>query len=198
MAGDLRRAASQLTLGFPSAGARIQKAYANIREAQDGNDDRQGKLGHLSDLPRPWDPATCLDPELREQLWIWLDEVAEWINSEYVWEGSGDKCIPDCWPLHPHLVHELAVVADQRRRAGLASNSDLLENWHRIVMPSFFERMKQRLKQSCDNDHQSWPARGRYTRYTGEQASVLRLGAFNSDLRALRLECQERRPDTKS
>jgi hypothetical protein len=185
MAGDLSPAASQLTLGFPSPGARIQEAYANLYEAQDGRDDQKEKLGHLSDVPRPWDPATCLDPELRWQLWVWLDDVAEWINSEYVWEGSGDRCIPDCWPLHPHLVHELAVVADQRRRAGQASKSDFLENWHRIVLPSFFDRMKQRLKQSCDDYHQSWPARGRYTRYTGEAASELRLRAFKSDLAAL-------------
>lgn len=186
MAGDLRPAASQLGLGFPAPGARIEDAYRHLSEAQNGSDHLKDKRGHVSHLPRPWDPASCLDPELRSQLWVWLDEVAEWINSEYVWEGSGDRCIPDCWPLHPHLVHELAVVADQRRGAGLAPKSDLLENWHRIVLPSFFERMKQRLKQSCDNDHQPWPARGRYTRYTGESASELRLGAFDSDTAALR------------
>jgi len=113
-------------------------------------------------------------------------EVAQMImamesGSGSVWEATVGGCIPDCWPLHPHIVHELAVVADQRRRAALAPTSDLLENWHRFVLPSFFDRMKQRLKQSCDDDHQPWPARGRITRYTGEAASELRLHAFKSD-----------------
>jgi len=181
MAGDSRTAPSQLILGFPAPGTRILKAYADVWEAQNGSAEQKKKLDHPSDLPRPWDPATCLDPELRWELWVWLDEVAEWINSEYVWEASGDGCIPDCWPLHPHIVHELGVVADQRRRAGQASKSDLLENWHKYVLPGFMDRMKQRLKQSCDDDHQPWPARGRYTRYTGEAGCELRLRAFKSD-----------------
>ena len=198
MAGDSRTAPSQLILGFPAPGTRILKAYADVWEAQNGSAEQKKKLDHPSDLPRPWDPATCLDPELRWELWVWLDEVAEWINSEYVWEASGDGCIPDCWPLHPHLVHELAVVADQRQRAGESSKSDLLENWHRFVLPGFFDRMKQRLKQSCDDYHQPWPARGRYTRYTGEAASALRLGAFKSDLRVIGHDQEVRPPDTES
>jgi hypothetical protein len=34
--------------------------------------------------------------------------------------------IPLCWPQHPHLVHEIAVLADQRRRAGPGLTSDAL------------------------------------------------------------------------
>ena len=144
-------------LGFPAPGSRVQKAYHDLWEAQNGSEERKKKLGNPANLPRPWDPTTCLERGLRWELWLWLDQVVEWINSEYVWEASGGACIPDCWPMHPHLVHELAVVADQRRRAGHAPNSDILENWHRYVLPGFIDRMRQRLKQSCDDDHQPWP-----------------------------------------
>ena len=33
-----------------------------------------------------------------------------------LWDAS--TVIPSCWPHHPHLVHEIAVLADQRRKAG--------------------------------------------------------------------------------
>ena len=99
--------------------------------------------------------------------------------------GVRRACIPDCWPMHPHLVHEIAVVADQRRRAGHAPNSDILENWHRYVLPGFIDRMRRRLKQSCDDDHQPWPARSRHTRHISEAASERRLAAFETDLLAL-------------
>jgi type IV secretion system protein VirD4 len=35
--------------------------------------------------------------------------------------GHRRPFIPACWPKHPHLVHDLAVLADQRRRAGRAT-----------------------------------------------------------------------------
>lgn len=193
MAGDPWRASGPLVAGFPQPGIRVRNAYQNLWDVENGSEERKKKLGSAAKLPHPWDPATCLDKDLRWELWVWLDEVGEWINAEYAWEAGGGW-VPDCWPLHPHIVHELAVVADQRRRADLAATSDLLENWHRYVLPGFFDRMKQRLRQSCDDDHQPWPAAGRYTRYTGEAASTLRLGAFKSCLRALEV----RPPDTES
>ncbi len=45
--------------------------------------------------------------------------------------------------------------------------------------------MRQRLKQSCDDDHQTWPSRSRYTRHASEEASAQRLRAFEVDLFAL-------------
>jgi hypothetical protein len=39
-------------------------------------------------LPRPWEPATCRTPQLRQQLWLWLDAVVEWLVTEYVWEPT--------------------------------------------------------------------------------------------------------------
>lgn len=194
MAGDPTSPAAPLVLGFPAPGSRVQKAYHDLWEAQNGSEERKKKLGNPANLPRPWDPTTCLERGLRWELWLWLDQVAEWINSEYVWEASGGACIPDCWPLHPHLVHELAVVADQRRRAGHAPTSDILENWHRYVLPGFIDRMRQRLKQSCDDEHQPWPARGRYTRHTSEDATAQRVRAFESDLVAFARDEDARSP----
>ena len=98
--------------------------------------------------PRP----TCPDPgtrpaaptrRLRAELWHWLDNVVTWLNHEYVWDPAAG-IIPPCWPQHPHLVHEIAVLADQRRRAGLDLTSSSLEEWHRYCLPAFLERLKAR------------------------------------------------------
>jgi hypothetical protein len=187
MAGEARPP-RPLIEAFPEPGSRIRTAYAALRDAESGSEEEKKKVGKPSDLPRPWDPATCLDPALREELWIWLEHVAEWINHEYVWEAVAGEAIPDCWPLHPHLVHELAVVADTRWRAGLATQAGPLEEWHRFVLPGFFERMRRRLKQSCDQDHQLWPAGSRFKVFTGDLASARRLHAFDSDLDAAERE----------
>jgi hypothetical protein len=40
-----------------------------------------------------------------------------------------------------------------------------LEEWHRYSLPSFTERMRTGLRNHCQEDHQSWPAKGRYTRH---------------------------------
>jgi hypothetical protein len=110
-------------------------------------------------LPRPWEPECC-PPKLRGEIWAWLDEVVDWLNTEYCWDPDG--LIPACWPHHPHLVHELVVLADQRRLAGQAVTSDLLEEWHRYTLPSFHDRLRKRLRSHCDEGHQPWPATGRH------------------------------------
>jgi hypothetical protein len=89
-------------------------------------------------------------PQLREQLWLWLDAVVGCLVTEYVWEVA--DTIPACWPQHPHLVREIAVLADQRRRAGHAFTSDALEEWHRYSLATFTERMKSRLRTSLPWD----------------------------------------------
>ena len=61
-----------------------------------------------------------------------------WSNHEYVWDVA--DIIPPCSPQFPHLVHEIAVLADQRHRAGQAVTSEALEEWHRYSLPSFTER----------------------------------------------------------
>ena len=103
---------------------------------------------------------------------------------EYVWEPA--NTMPACWPQHPHLVHEIAVLADQRRRAGYAFTSDALEELHCFSLPAFTERMKSRLRNHCEDGHQAWPAKGRHTRYTAEASHRSREESFATDVGALR------------
>ena len=140
----------------PRPGKLVHLAYRELHIAVNGTEAEQKALGNHALLPRPWDPATCRDPELRHELWEWLEDVVIWLNHEYTWDVSG--LIPHCWPQHPHLVHEIAVLADQRRRAGLAMTSDALEEWHRYCLPAFVDRMRNRLRAHCDDEHQRWPA----------------------------------------
>jgi hypothetical protein len=167
---------------FPAPGQLVALAYRELDLAANGSAEQIRALGDVRLLPRPWDPATCRTPQLREQLWAWLEAVVAWLVSEYVWDVA--DAIPACWPEHPHLVHEVAVVADQRRRAGHAFTSDALEEWHRYNLPAFTERMKARLRNHCEDGHQPWPANGRYTRYTAESNRRAREDRYAADVGA--------------
>ena len=167
---------------FPAPGQLVALAYRELDLAANGSAEQIRALGDVRLLPRPWDPATCRTPQLREQLWAWLEAVVAWLLSEYVWDVA--DAIPACWPEHPHLVHEVAVVADQRRRAGHAFTSDALEEWHRYNLPAFTERMKARLRNHCEDGHQPWPANGRYTRYMAETSRCAREDHCPADIGA--------------
>ncbi len=91
--------------------------------------------------------------------------------------------IPPCWPHHPHLVNELAVLADQRRRAALDLTSSSLEEWHRYCLPNFYSRLQARMRTGCDEKHTPWPAQPRHDRHRRQTGQ--RLDAFNNDLTAL-------------
>jgi hypothetical protein len=166
---------------FPKPGRLVRLAYRELNIAADGTPEQVQALGDLSLLPRPWDPPTCRTPQLRAELWRWLDQVAAWVNTEYVWDVGGD--IPACWPRHPHLVHEIALLADQRHQAGTALASDLMEEWHRYCLPAFTERMSQRVKDHCDQGHQPWPAKGRHARYTSDASRCDRADTYSDDVR---------------
>lgn len=173
-----------LVRAFPTPGALLGSAYRDLYLAAEGSDNQRATIGDPTLLPKPWDPPTCRNPHLRAELWAWLDQVVLWINHEYVWDPEG--MIPSCWPHHPHVVHELAVLADQRRRVGISLDSNGLEEWHRYTLPGFLDRARARLKSHCDQDHQPWPARGRSTRYRDHRQSQRRQDAFDGDVRALR------------
>ena len=173
-----------LTQRFPHPGRRVEQAYRELDIALYGSDEEKKALGSPRALARPWDPATCIDPDLRDEVWSWLDDVVIWLNHEYVWDVV--VMIPACWPKHPHLVHEIAVLADLRRRAGHALTGDALEEWHRYALPAFTERMRQRMKAHCeDKDHQPWPAQGRHTRHAGPASTQDRSVAFDRDVATL-------------
>jgi hypothetical protein len=169
---------------FPAPGQLVALAYRELDLAASGGPEQMRALGNARLLPRPWEPATCRTPQLRQQLWSWLEAVVDWLMTEHVWDVA--DTIPACWPQHPHLVHEIAVLADQRRRAGHALTSDALEEWHRYSLPAFTERMKARLQSHCEDGHQPWPARGRYTRYTAEASRCIREDHYAADVAAVK------------
>ena len=175
---------AELTLAFPTPGPLLGSAYRDLYLAAEGSDNQKATIGDPSLLPQPWDPPTCRNPQLRAELWTWLQAVVVWFNHEYTWDPDG--MIPACWPQHPHLVHEIAVLADLRRRAGLALTADALEEWHRYALPAFTDRMRQRLRQHCqDGGHQPWPAQGRHTRHQDEASRRDRAAAYGADVDTL-------------
>lgn len=164
---------------FPNPGPLLRLAHRDLLIAATGTKDQVKALGNLSALPRPWDPPTCHDHELRRELWEWLETVVTWLIHEYCWDA--DDVIPPYWPQHPHLVHDVAVLADQRRRAGLAHTSDPLEDWHRYCLPAFLDRTRARVKDHCQDGHQPWAAHVRYARHTG-RGTLHRQQRYASDL----------------
>lgn len=180
---DQGPAPASIVTAFPEPGRHLALAYRELHIAATGTADQVLALGDLRRLPRPWDPATCTHPDLRHDLWVWLERVVTWVNTQHVWDAG--EMIPACWPHHPHLVRDLSVLADQRRRAGTALTSDPLEEWHRYALPAFTERTRNRIKTHCEDGHQTWPAKGRFARHTGAPATADRGGAFRADVRAL-------------
>ena len=164
---------------FPRPGRLVEYAYRELSIAANGTPEQIEALGDTRGLPRPWDPPSCTHPNLRLGLWVWLDDVVTWINHEHIWDTDG--FIPSCWPEHPHLVHDLAVLADQRRHAGMAHTSDALEDWHRHALPAFLERMTARLKSHCENGHQPWPSTSRHARHTSDPHRRKRAATYTSD-----------------
>lgn len=122
----------------------------------ESRDDARNRETALADLPRPWLPGGC-DPALRARLYRWLDDVADWLNDQYSWQPR--TMIPACWPRHPHLAHELAVLAMQRHEAELEISPNALGEWHRYSRPLFIERMLAQLDEGCRTEHTRWPGR---------------------------------------
>ncbi len=145
----------------------IRAAYWNLYLSENGTQAQKDRLGDAALLPRPWDIATCTSPDLRRDLWEWYENVVTWFNHEYVWDPAAGL-IPPCWPQHPHLIHDIGVLADQRRIIATATNSNSLEEWHRYSVPAFLERLHDRTRQHCDDHHQPWPAKARYARHQAE------------------------------
>lgn len=139
-----------------------------------------GHQPYSVDLPRPWDPATCTDLPLRRELWEWLDQFVQWVNQQCLWD-PGDL-IPPCWPRHPHLVHEIAVLAVQRRQASRTPTAWALEEWQTHALPTFLTRSHTRLRRHCDTDHQATPATTAHTRHQSLPEAKARQAKFEGDL----------------
>lgn len=172
----------QLVEPFPTVGPLMRLALRELDLIASTPPGRASILGDPERMPRPWDPASVTDGDLRTEVWEWLEHVVVWLNSQLTWDVAG--FVPPCWPRHPHLVHELAVLADQRRRAGEALTSDPLEEWYRYAVPSFTERLRARLQQHCHDGHHPWPGRSRHARATSLDAESERADLFEADLLA--------------
>jgi hypothetical protein len=172
---------NEIVREFPRPTKLIASAFAQLQIAQSDDEVARKALGPLSELARPWDPASC-PRVLRKELWLWLDRVVCWLNHEYTWRA--DRMIPTCWPAHPHIAREVAVLACLRLSAGQALTADPMEEWHRYALPSFFERMIGCLGGSpCQpGSHRSWPGASRFTDYESPRVVSKRLETFGNDI----------------
>ena len=52
---------------------------------------RSARSGVRGCCPDRGSRRAALPPQLRQQLWLWLDAVVDWLVTEYVWEVA-DTC----------------------------------------------------------------------------------------------------------
>lgn len=180
---------------FPAPNSRVEHALNVQRIAHAGHTDEHTTSGQDDVSAKPWDPASC-PHDLRQHLWLWLDQVVQWINHDYLWRSS--DLIPECWPQHPHIANELAALACLRVSAGQTHQPHELEDWHRKVLPDFLDRMHQRLGEGgCrTGKHVDWPAAARHHHAGQPEAVQARRTAFQHDTAARQLS-QRRRPATE-
>jgi hypothetical protein len=166
---------------YPQPSAAVVGCVAELGTAGDQED-----AGDPSRLERPWDLATCA-PDLRYTVWSWLEDVASWINRQHVWRP--ERAIPPCWPQHPHIANELAVLACQRLDAGRATTTGSLATWQDHTLPRFLDRIAAELGTGClPGRHTEWPAAARYRAFSDPAAIEQRQRYFDADAATLPLE----------
>ena len=168
---------------FPQPSALIKHAFYDlwVARAAGGEHRVSAEVGDdLTGLPRPWLPADC-PSRLADDIWAWLQRVAAWINHEYSWQAV--PSVPACWPSHPHIANELAMVACLRYDAALSLTPGLLEDWHRSTLPTFLDRLSVRIgPNGCPpGKHTDWPGASRYRDYHSVAATQQRTSAFTAD-----------------
>jgi hypothetical protein len=171
----------------------VQVATRNLMLARTGTKEQKARLAPVDKLPRPWIPPSC-PASLIKVLLPWLEQVAAWLNHDYSWRVS--RPIPECWPAHPHIVHELAGLAWLRVLADEALDPGPLEDWHRYALPSFHARLAERLGDGCSTGHDDWPGQGRQTRYWAEDTIRARHEVFDAlEQKQLRREPEQQALD---
>jgi hypothetical protein len=157
----------EIALPFPSPPRDVADAFDDLRRLASTESLGYSERVLAASAPRPWDPPTC-DAGLRQQIYEWLAEVVGWINEEHVWRT--DQAIPPCWLDHPHIAHEIAVVAALRWEAALATVPGPMEDWHRYVLPQFLERIVVRVGENgCPpGRHQPHPGITRNAAYRAD------------------------------
>ena len=146
---------------FPEPGELVLLAYRDLEAAAAADQEQARLLGPVNALPRPWNPASCANSRLQEELGEWLDRVVGWVNRELCWQPA--DMVPCCWRQHPPLVRELALLADRRWVAEAALTSDLVEEWHRSTLPAFLAKVRSDAA-ACATGHHDWPGRSRHAR----------------------------------
>lgn len=155
---------SPMVRPFPEPSPKVRSGLKQLRRHEQDLPSDSNVLDDVDELPRPWDPASCT-PDLQSEIWLWLEAVASWINDQHLWSVTRQG-IPECWPDHPHVIHDLAVVACARYYASLTANPSALETWHREILPGFLHRLADRLGDSCQpGEHAPPPRREREGAY---------------------------------
>jgi len=149
---------------FPTPPGPVASVLDELRLVAGATDETEHEARRVALLDRPWDPPAC-SPELRRNIYVWLDQVVAWINEEHTWRT--DRVIPTCWDLHPHIVHELATAACLRWEATFARTPAAIEEWHRFTLPAFLSRLVERIGETgCPpGRHQPSPGGGRNLMY---------------------------------
>lgn len=164
------RGSGLMAAPFPAPPGPVARVLDELRLVASVTDETEHESRRVALLDRPWDPPSC-PPELRRCIYVWLDEVAAWINEDHTW--LADRLIPICWDLHPHIVHELATLACVRWEATFARTPTALEEWHRYALPAFLNRIGDRIGDTgCPpGRHQPSPALGRHAIYADAEES---------------------------
>ena len=157
----MSRSTELLAAAFPAPSPVLVAMLDELRLAAVQPPESHAELQRLATLPRPWDPASC-PGDLRSLIYLWLDDVVEWINTEHTWRV--DHMIPVCWMQHPHIVHELAAAACSRWEASYAVTPHPLEDWHKYTLPALLDRLTQRIGATgCPpGRHQEHPGASRH------------------------------------
>ena len=160
----------------------IREAYWDLYLSENGTDGAEARSDEADQLPRPWDIATCTDPDLRRDVWEWYEQFVTWFNHEYVWDPAAGM-IPPCWPLPPaprprHRRPRRPAPHDR------ASHQQQLASKNGTATPSppSSARLRERIKQHCDDNHQPWPARTRFGRHKSVPQADSRNAAILADV----------------
>ena len=167
---------------FPEVTPRMAKVFSQLHMLAIGGHAADEIFGAGEIIPRLWDLTSIHDPDLRFDTWKWLEAFACWFNTQHTWY-SHDQ-IPPCWPEHPHLIRDIATLADQRRTAGEAPTSTPLDEWHRYTTPNFLERTRA-ARQGCENNHVPWPGKPAHTRHITEVNATKRHNSIAADVATL-------------
>jgi hypothetical protein len=166
---------------FPEPGQTVRAAMSALQRQSTTPAETDIEMETRALLPKPWDPASC-SGALRQELWWWLEDVAIWINEQHLWNLARPG-IPDCWPAHPHLVHELAAVAAARYYTRYAATPAALEDWQHHCLAAFLERIRERLGAGCQpGQHSRRPRHDRDGIHASQRSNQIRARQFVDDV----------------